>query len=79
MSDTRFCPHCAKEMEYWLAPSETCWGRIWVCFNNECSFYLNSAQDVQNKGEANRGLGCRYAEDPANNNHPVNMLAVCPF
>ncbi len=78
MSEKRFCPHCNHEMEYWQAPSETGWGMIYVCFNNQCSFYRNSVDDILYKEGSGR-LGYRYAEDPANNYHPINMLAYCPF
>ncbi len=74
----RRCPHCNQPLERWLAPPETGWGYLMVCFNNECSFYINSKHNIVNKGAA-KNLGCRYAEDPANNYHPINLLAYVPF
>jgi hypothetical protein len=79
MEEKRYCPHCEEQLERWEAPPETCWGEILICSNNECAFYRNSAEDIENKGEANRALGCRYGEDPRNNYHPINVLAICPF
>ncbi len=76
--EVRICPHCKKPLEKWLAPPETGWGYLYVCFNSECPFYRNSKYNIINKGVQNN-LGCRYAEDPANNYHPINLLAYCPF
>lgn len=79
MAEQRFCPHCNEEMEYWLAPPESGWGYIYICFNNQCEFYRGSVDEIENKGEDKRRLGCRYAEDPSNYDRPVNILAYCPF
>ncbi len=75
----RTCPHCQQELTKWLAPPETMWGEILVCFNNECPFFMNSSDEIENKGEANRAMGCRYAEDPGNGYQSFNLLAVCPY
>lgn len=77
--ETRYCPYCGRELTAWVAPAETMWGEILVCFNNACPFYRGSAEDIENKGEANRLLGCRYAENPSNDYRSFNLLAVCPF
>lgn len=77
--EKRYCPYCQEEMIYWSAPPDTGWGYLYVCFNNGCRFYLNSVDTIENKGEDRPRIGCRYAEDPANNYNPVNLLAYCPF
>ncbi|GAB6162007.1 hypothetical protein JCM12298_11660 [Desulfothermus naphthae] len=79
MAEKRYCPYCHQEMEYWLAPPETGWGYIYVCFNNQCTFYRNSSDNILNKGEDQRHFAARYGEDPANNFHPINILAYNPF
>ncbi len=79
MSEQRYCPYCQQPLEEWEAPQDTGWGILLVCNNNKCPFFRDSANDIENKGDANRFMGCRYAEDPANNYNSVNLLAVCPF
>jgi hypothetical protein len=78
MSQTRYCPYCKQPLEKWLAPPDTGWGEILVCFNNNCEFYTGSKDDILYKGEDQRHLGCRYAEDPSNNFESFNLLAICP-
>jgi len=77
--EIRYCPHCKMELTHWEAPPDTGWGTLLVCFNNECSFYRNSVDDIENKGDERSRIGCRYAEDPANNYQAFNLLAYCPF
>jgi hypothetical protein len=74
--EDRVCPHCKKPLEAWLAPPETGWGVIVVCFNNECEYYKGSGEDIINKRDASR-MGCRYAENPDNNYASFNLVAVC--
>lgn len=74
---THYCPHCGQQLEVWLAPPETWWGEILVCCNNECSFFLNSNNNIHNKRD-DSGLGCRYAIDPNNEYRPFNLLSWCP-
>ncbi|MFW6054481.1 MAG: hypothetical protein ACOC9D_01145 [Thermodesulfobacteriota bacterium] len=78
MNEKMTCPHCQNELTKWIAPPDSGWGEILVCFNDECPFYLGSADNIINKGEDQRSLGCRYAVDPANKYEPFSMLAVCP-
>lgn len=71
---TRFCPHCGKQLEAWVGPPESGWGEILVCFNNECGFFKGSNKTIINS-EEDCALGCRYAEDPDNNYIAFNLLA----
>jgi hypothetical protein len=75
--EERYCPHCEEKLQNWVAPPDTGWGEILVCFNNECPHYAGSPDEIENKGDANRALGCRYAENPDNNYRSFNLLAVC--
>lgn len=36
------CPYCNSEMLPWMAPAESSWGENiqYVCFNNNCSYYV---------------------------------------
>lgn len=77
MPEIMHCPHCHKELTPWTAPPDSGWGEILVCFNNECPFYVTSPDNILNKGEDQRTLGCRYAVDPANNYQSFSLLAVC--
>ena len=74
--EDRVCPHCHKPMEAWLAPPESGWGVIVVCFNNQCPHYVGSDKEIVNKRDESR-MGCRYAENPDNNYTPFNLVAVC--
>jgi hypothetical protein len=37
------CPHCSGELLPWMPPAESSWGENlqFVCFNDECSYYVN--------------------------------------
>ncbi len=76
--EERYCPYCKQQLTPWEAPPETWWGIILVCNNNECSYYVGSNCNIANKRDDSR-LGTRYAEDPANNYEPFNLLSWCPF
>ncbi|RLB16106.1 MAG: hypothetical protein DRG63_05800 [Deltaproteobacteria bacterium] len=36
------CPYCGKKMEKWKTPEYSTWGTEfqWVCFNDECSYFV---------------------------------------
>ncbi len=36
------CPHCKVEMKKWRTPESSTWGTLfqWVCFNDECSYFV---------------------------------------
>ena len=37
------CPHCDGSMSKWVPPEDSTWahdGFHWVCFNNECPYYV---------------------------------------
>lgn len=70
------CPHCGKPMEAWLAPPDSGWGVILVCYNNQCPHYKGSDKDIVNKRD-DCTLGCRYALNPDNGYKPFNLVAMC--
>lgn len=73
--EDRVCPHCGKPLEAWVAPPDTGWGLLMVCFNNDCPHYSTSVEDIVNKRDDSR-MGCRYAENPDNNYCAFNLVAV---
>ena len=36
------CSHCGATMKKWKTPANSTWGTDfqWVCFNDECSYYV---------------------------------------
>ena len=36
------CPHCDAEMKRWRTPDQSTWASAfqWVCFNNECPYFV---------------------------------------
>jgi Ogr/Delta-like zinc finger len=37
------CPHCGSQMKKWKTPTDSTWTceYHWVCFNDECSYFVN--------------------------------------
>lgn len=77
MSDKRICPHCNTELDSWMGPPETMWGEIFVCNNDDCSFYLSSNESLCDQG-AKESMAVRYAVDPMNHDKPFNLLSWMP-
>jgi hypothetical protein len=44
MNDQEYpkCPHCHKPMKKWRTPANSTWSGPfqWVCFNDECEYYV---------------------------------------
>ncbi|MEW5796679.1 MAG: ogr/Delta-like zinc finger family protein [Candidatus Zixiibacteriota bacterium] len=40
--DKTICPHCGVKMLRWRPPMDSSWGfhAQWVCFNDECGYYV---------------------------------------
>ena len=36
------CPHCDVDMKRWRTPANSTWGTAfqWVCFNDECAYFV---------------------------------------
>jgi hypothetical protein len=39
--EKKICPHCEKQMNRWLLPSDSSWDAdfFWVCFNDDCPYF----------------------------------------
>jgi SAM-dependent methyltransferase len=71
MKDKPACPHCGITMECMKTPYESTWGGEihFVCFNDECSYYLNSWSALEEQGIENAGYRCRM--DPRGQCGPI--------
>ena len=40
--DKTICPHCGQRLSKWASPATASWGSEWqyICFNDECSYYV---------------------------------------
>ncbi len=60
------CPHCNHQMNKWSCPPETSWGieYHYVCFNDDCSYYLQGWEWMKSK--FNQNVSYRYRYNPDN-------------
>ena len=61
------CPHCNVELKKWRCPPESSWGVEYqfVCFNDECSYFVEGWQWMKEK--YNQKASYRYRFNPENN------------
>ena len=54
------CPHCKQELIKWQCPPESSWGveYMYVCFNDECSYFVNGWEWMKDK--FNQKVSYRY-------------------
>ena len=54
------CPHCSHPLKKWQCPPETSLGveYLYVCFNNECPYFLNGWDWMREK--FNQRVSYRY-------------------
>jgi hypothetical protein len=45
------CRHCGAEMKRWKVPPDSTWNEEfhWVCFNDECAYYVRGWAHMQEK------------------------------
>lgn len=51
MKEKPACPHCGVPMKKWKVPPDSTWNEefLWVCFNDECSYYVRGWQWMAEK------------------------------
>jgi SAM-dependent methyltransferase len=55
------CPHCGSEMDPIRTPLESSWGGEMhhICFNDDCYYFTNSWNSLENQGIEKTGYRCR--------------------
>ncbi len=55
------CPHCGAEMKKWKVPGDSTWNEDfhWVCFNNECQYYVRGWDWMHEKYQQTASYRCR--------------------
>ncbi len=64
--ELRVCPHCGKTMFRWYTPPDSTWATTfqYVCFNDECTYYVNGWNWMQTK--YNKKASYRHRFNPFN-------------
>jgi len=65
--EVKTCPHCNQPLKKWRCPPESSWNveYQYVCFNDECSYYVNGWEWMKEK--YNQKVSYRYRLNPFNN------------
>ena len=58
------CPHCGVRMQKWKVPDTSTWNEMfhWVCFNDECSYYVQGWKWMAEK--YNQKVSYRHRMNP---------------
>ncbi len=55
------CPHCGQKMKRWRVPENSTWTTEYqfVCFNDECSYYVKGWEWMQSQYQVTSSYRCR--------------------
>jgi hypothetical protein len=59
------CPHCGAQMKKWRVPLESTWPHefFYVCFNDECPYFVKGWQTIWERQRAKASYRCRLDPD----------------
>jgi len=59
------CSHCDSEMLPWMPPAESSWGEAiqFVCFNDQCSYYVKGWDHMKNNYNVKSSYRLRFNPD----------------
>ena len=57
------CPYCGAVMKRWKVPGDSTWEEEfhWVCFNDECEYYINGWEWMMNRYQQKASYRCRMS------------------
>jgi hypothetical protein len=63
--DVPHCPHCSRKMKRWRVPLASTWANdfFYVCFNDECPYYVQGWQRLWEKQATRASYRCRLDPD----------------